>query len=1230
MTQFGGAGGSFGPNAWLVDDMYDRFLADPASVSDSWREFFADYRPAPVPAPVPAVPAQAQATAPASAAPSPPQASEAGEEQATVLRGAASRIVANMEASLAVPTATSVRTVPARLLEVNRLVLNNQLARTTGAKVSFTHMIGYAVVRALTDVPALNSAFVEDADGSGKPGVVHHKHVGLGLAVDQEKSDGSRTLLVPCIKDADTLDFRSFVLAYEDLIRKIHTNKIGPDDFAGTTVSLTNPGTLGTVQSVPRLMPGQGAIIGVGALGYPAGYEAADPRLLAQLGLGKVVTLTSTYDHRIIQGAESGLFLARVGALLTGADGFYDALFESMGVPYEPVRWERDNNAGIGSGEAEHQRLLKQVRVQTLINMYRVRGHLIAHLDPLDAEPPHIHPELDPLTYGLTIWDLPRQFVADGLAGRETATLEDILHVLRDAYCRTLGIEYMHIQDPEQKRWIQHHVEGQPVTLNLDEQRHILDRLNAAEVFERFLHTRYVGQKRFGLEGAESTIVLLDALLDTAAGSGVVEVVMGMAHRGRLNVLANIVGKSYREIFEEFEGNLDPESVQGSGDVKYHKGARGVFHGSAGEELPITLASNPSHLEAVDPVVEGMTRAKQDRVSPPTDGTPAGAADGTFGFPCMSVLVHGDAAFAGQGVVAETLNLSGLSGYRTGGTVHVVINNQLGFTTAPTSARTSVYPTDVAKMVQAPIFHVNGDDPEACVRAARLAFMFRQTFHKDVVIDLVCYRKHGHNEGDDPSYTQPLMYQRIEAKRSVRKLYTETLVRRGDITLDEAESALDDFNAKLQAVLDEVRQEPSLAPTELPVPDPGPVELPAVETGVGPEVLRALSAVVRSVPDGFTVHPKLERQFVQRDELVAGGNVDWALAEALAIGSLMYQGVNVRLTGQDTRRGTFSHRHAVLVDYANGEEYVPLAHIRDGLRRIGADQLEPAGEMGNFTVRDSLLSEYAAVGFEYGYSVEAPETLVAWEAQFGDFVNGAQIIIDNFLVAAENKWAQYSGLVLLLPHGYEGQGPEHSSSRFERFLSLSARGNMRVTIPSTSGQYFHLLRSQALMTPQRPLIVVTPKSMLRAHASRSTVPDLAAGSFRQLIDDESIEDPAAVTRIVLCSGKIAHEAQQRRAALEGDHASRIAIVRVEQIYPWPVGLLTDVFERYGGATEVVWLQEEPENMGAWSFVHARLHACLPDRLKLRHVSRPDSASPAIGSAALHQLEQADLLRRAIG
>ncbi|HEX3796210.1 MAG TPA: multifunctional oxoglutarate decarboxylase/oxoglutarate dehydrogenase thiamine pyrophosphate-binding subunit/dihydrolipoyllysine-residue succinyltransferase subunit [Acidimicrobiales bacterium] len=1231
MSQPAAPSGSFGPNAWLVDDMYDRFVVDPTSVSESWQEFFADYRPAPVPAPQSAT-APAVAAPPAARVPAP--ASPVGTDEAVVLKGAASRIVANMEASLAVPTATSVRSIPARLLEVNRQVLNNQLARTTGAKVSFTHLIGYAIVRALADVPALNAAFVDEVAGTGKPGIIHHKHVGLGLAVDQEKSDGSRTLLVPCIREADTLDFRSFVVAYEDLIRKIHTNKISPDDFSGTTVTLTNPGTLGTVQSVPRLMPGQGAIIGVGALGYPAGFEAADPRVMAQLGLGKVVTLTSTYDHRIIQGAESGIFLGRVAALLTGADGFYDALFESMGVPYEPVRWQVDSNAGDVGDEGEHQRLVKQVRVQTLINMYRVRGHLIAHLDPLDAEPPHIHTELDPLTYGLTIWDLPRTFVADGLAGREVATLDEILHVLRDAYCRTLGIEYMHIQDPEQKRWIQQHVEGQPTTLNQDEQQHILGRLNAAEVFERFLHTRYVGQKRFGLEGAESTIVLLDTLLDAAAGSGVAEVVMGMSHRGRLNVLANIVGKSYREIFEEFEGNLDPESVQGSGDVKYHKGARGVFKGSAGEDLPVTLASNPSHLEAVDPVVEGMTRAKQDRLSPPTDGTPKAMSEGRYGFPCMSVLVHGDAAFAGQGVVAETLNLSGLSGYRTGGTVHVVINNQLGFTTAPASARSSVYPTDVAKMVQAPIFHVNGDDPEACVRAARLAFSFRQTFHKDVVIDLVCYRKHGHNEGDDPSYTQPLMYQRIDAKRSVRKLYTETLVRRGDITLEEAESALDDFNSKLQTVLDEVRGEPSLAPTHLPVHDRGDADRASAQTGVPGDVLRALASVVRTVPDGFTIHPKLERQFAQRDELVASGQVDWALAEALSIGSLLQEGINVRLTGQDTRRGTFSHRHAVLVDYATAEEFIPLAHLHDGLRRVDAGGLASAElEPGGFTVRDSLLSEYAAVGFEYGYSVEAPEALVAWEAQFGDFGNGAQIIIDNFLASAEVKWGQYAGLVMLLPHGYEGQGPEHSSSRFERFLSLCARGNLRVTIPSTSAQYFHLLRSQALSTPKRPLIVVTPKSMLRAQASRSHFSELEEGSFQHVIDDGGVSDPSTVRRIVLCSGKVAHEALQRRDQLAGEDAgaaAAVAVVRIEQLYPWPVDLITALFGRYGKAEEVVWLQEEPENMGAWSFVHARLHAVLPEHLRLRHVSRNESSSPAIGSAALHQLEQADLLQRAIG
>ena len=1279
--------GSFGPNAWLVDDMYDQFLADPSSVGQSWREFFADYRPTPVPpGPSPVTPRPAAPSAidslpapgrtgvpaalpvpggggglvgralpapqPPPGGPEAPSGLGAGgsadqAERPVPLRGAASRIVTNMEASLGVPTATSVRAIPAKLLEVNRQILNNQLARTTGAKVSFTHLIGYALVLALRGVPALNASFVSGIDEKGTPGVLRHRHVGLGLAVDIERSDGSRTLVVPCIRDADTLDFRSFVVAYEDLVRKVHSGKATADDFVGTTVTLTNPGTLGTVQSVPRLMAGQGAIIGVGALAFPPGFEAADPRVTAELGIGKVVTITSTYDHRIIQGAESGLFLGRMSELLTGRHAFYDSVFESMGVPYEPARWRTDVNATAETEAGVHQRLVKQVHVQTLINMYRVRGHLIAHLDPLDAHPVHSHSELDPATYGLTIWDLPRTFVADGLAGREVATLEEILNLLHDAYCRTLGVEYMHIQDPKQKRWIQEHVEGVPVTFTDGEQRYILDRLNAAEVFERFLHTRYVGQKRFGLEGAESTIVLLDILLDEAASAGTAEAVMGMAHRGRLNVLANIVGKSYREIFEEFEGNLDPDSVQGSGDVKYHKGASGKFTGRSGKSIPITLSSNPSHLEAVDPVVEGMARAKQDRLAPPTDGTPGELADRADVFPILPLLVHGDAAFSGQGVVAETLNLSGLSGYRTGGTVHVVINNQLGFTTAPEAARTSVYPTDVAKMVQAPIFHVNGDDPEACVRAARLAFGFRQQFHKDVVIDLVCYRRHGHNEGDDPSYTQPLMYQRIEAKRSVRKLYTEALVRRGDITLEAAEEALDDFNDRLQRALDEVRAEPPPPPARLPRTDHAGQAIVPVATGVDEPELRALAGVTRTVPDGFTLHPKLARQFAQRDTMVAAGLVDWSLAEALAIGSSLAEGTDVRLTGQDTRRGTFSQRHAVLVDYVTGDEFVPLSHLPANLVPPPASPGGLSVSPGHFTVRDSLLSEYAAVGFEYGYSVESPDALVAWEAQFGDFVNGAEIIIDNFLVAAQDKWGQHAGLVLLLPHGYEGQGPEHSSARIERFLSLAANGNLRIAVPSTAAQYFHLLRAQVRRVPRTPMVVVTPKSLLRAHESRSPLSLLTSGSFAEILDDPAVGDAAAVRRVVLCSGKVAHEALRRRDQLVAGTASptpaalgvvgpppvdpgAVAVVRVEQLYPWPEGPLARILDRYSNADEVVWLQEEPENMGGWSFVHARLHRLLRERYSLHHVSREESASPATGSAALHQLEQADLLSRAVG
>jgi 2-oxoglutarate decarboxylase len=1210
-SRFGQPDGSaaFGPNAWLVDEMYERYRADPSSVAESWRDFFVGYRPDPVateaqPAPTPS-----------------PVARDGGQP----LRGSAARLAANMEASLGVPTATSVRVVPARLLEVNRKVVNGYLARSRGGKVSFTHLIGYAVVKAVAAIPVMNSAFMKDGADAR---VVRHPHIGLGLAVDVPKADGSRTLLVPCIRDADTLDFRAFHAAYEELIRKVRSNKLSPDDFAGVTMTLTNPGTLGTVQSVPRLMPGQGVIVGVGSLEYPAEFQGADPQVIADLGVSKVITLSSTYDHRIIQGAESGLFLKRIHELLLGEDDFYGDVFRSIGVPYEPVRWRPDVNP---TNRTEVARA-KQVHVQTLINMYRVRGHLIADLDPLGLKEPRTHPELDPATYGLTIWDLDREFYTDGLAGEDWMRLGDILGVLRDAYCRRIGVEYMHIQEPDQKRWIQEQVEGVRTALEPAEQRHILDRLNAAEAFERFLHTKYVGHKRFGLEGAESAICLIDELLDCAARSGAQEAVLGMAHRGRLNVLVNIVGKSLRQIFREFEGDLDPATTQGSGDVKYHVGASGKFVGRSGIPLPVALASNPSHLEAVNPVVEGMVRAKQDLIDDPQ------------GFPVLPVVVHGDAAFAGQGVVAETLNLSALRGYRVGGTIHLVINNQLGFTTAPAEARSSVYPTDVAKMVQAPILHVNGDDPEACIRVARLAFGFRQTFHKDVVIDMVCYRLHGHNEGDDPSYTQPLMYKRIENHRPVRKLYTETLVRRGDLTMDEAEQALEDFLAKMQTAFEETRQSapPAAAPT---APVLGSLEGAAhtsargesgPATAVTQDVLERVVDALHETPPGFTVHPKLARQLAARLHLFADGQVDWSLAEALAFGSLLLEGTDVRLSGQDTRRGTFSQRHSVLVDYETGQEWVPLAHLDAPPDNSGSVPERSAGSvpersagsvpersdrrLGKFWVYDSMLSEYAALGFEYGYSVVHRDALVAWEAQFGDFVNGAQIIVDQFVTAAEDKWGQSSGLVLLLPHGYEGQGPEHSSARLERFLTLCAEDNIQVVNVTTAAQYFHLLRRQVRRAVRKPLVVLTPKSLLRARQSRSTIEELTGGSFKEVLEDGRVRgDPADVRRVILASGKVAYDAMEARDG----RGLNVPVIRVEQLYPWPEEAILAALGRFPSAQEVFWLQEEPENMGPWPFAHLCLHRLLRDRI--RHVSRPPSASPATGSQTVHAQEQQALL-----
>ncbi|WP_137122794.1 multifunctional oxoglutarate decarboxylase/oxoglutarate dehydrogenase thiamine pyrophosphate-binding subunit/dihydrolipoyllysine-residue succinyltransferase subunit [Segeticoccus rhizosphaerae] len=1289
---------AFGPNEWLVDELHQQYLKDKNSVDEAWWEFFAAYdpetgtsnggtsaradsqkpaaaksgtqkpstpkpgdaradggqrgaaesaggsstgtvgkapdtKPAQAPAKkeqpasaqkAPAAPAEKKPSTPAEAAPPKPREAPApkaagpqSESEIVPLRGPAARIVANMDASLTVPTATSVRAVPAKLLIDNRVVINNHLSRGRGGKVSFTHLIGYAMVKALATMPEMNYALGE---AKGKPALVKPAHVNFGLAIDLQKPDGSRTLVVPNIKSAETMDFTHFWSAYEELVRKARDNKLGVDDFAGTTISLTNPGGIGTVHSVPRLMKGQGTIIGVGALEYPAEWQGASTETLNRNAVSKILTLTSTYDHRVIQGAVSGDFLRVIHQLLLGADGFYDEIFESLRLPYEPIRWIQDISV------SHDDDVNKTARVQELIHSYRARGHLMADTDPLEYRQRR-HPDLDVTTHGLTLWDLDREFATGGFGGQPMLKLRKILGILRDSYCRTVGIEYMHIQDPDQRRWIQSKVEVPYARTSSDEQLRILRRLNAAEAFETFLQTKFVGQKRFSLEGGESAIAVLDRILCRAAEDDMEEVCIGMPHRGRLNVLANIAGKSYGQIFREFEGTQDPKSVQGSGDVKYHLGTEGEFTSEAGKATKVYLAANPSHLEAVNPVLEGVVRAKQDRLNL------AGEA-----FTVLPVLMHGDAAFAGQGVVAETLNLSQLRGYRTGGTVHVVVNNQVGFTTSPSSSRSSFYSTDVARMVQAPIFHVNGDDPEACVRVAELAYDFRQKFNKDVVIDLVCYRRRGHNEGDDPSMTQPLMYSLIDAKRSVRKLYTESLIGRGDITVEDAEAALKDYQQQLERVFVETKEaskKQSAPPSDTKTDDEGDtgtdreghggLERPTAqtdddqapvqhrETAVPATVLREIGKAFVNPPDGFTVHHKLQQLMEKREQMTQQGGIDWAMGELLAFGTLLKEGTPVRLAGQDSRRGTFVQRHAVLIDKSTAEEWTPLRYLSD--------------DQGYFWIYDSLLSEYAAMGFEYGYSVERPDALVLWEAQFGDFVNGAQTIIDEFISSSEQKWAQHSSVVLLLPHGYEGQGPDHSSARIERFTQLFAEDNMTIAYPSTPASYFHLLRRQAYARPRRPLVVFTPKSMLRLKAAASSVDDFTTGTFRPVLPDRVELDAQQVDRVLLASGKAVYELEAERTKRKDD---RTAIIRVERLAPVPAAEIAEAVKAYPNA-ELVWAQDEPINQGAWPFMALNLPQLLAhhgEQRPLRVVARPASASPASGSSKKHALEEHTLVAAA--
>ncbi len=1198
-----------GINSWLEDELYQQYLNDRKNVDESWKSRFDDganghpangstTTTAAVAAPPP-VPASVPTAEPAGPQPGP-------GEQLVPLRGAAARIAENMTQSLAIPVATSQRTIAVKVIDENRRVINQHRSMHGEPKVSYTHIVGWAIVKALAEIPAVNNSYAE-LDGAGYRRV--RSQINLGIAVDVAGKDGNRSLTVPNVKNVNGLNFAQFLEAYDGVIQRARAGKLTLADFEGTTVSLTNPGTVGTVGSIPRLMPGQGAIIATGVIDYPAEYQGVTEEMKATLGLSKVMTVTCTYDHRVIQGAESGAFLGRLQALLQGEDEFYDNLFHDLRIPYHPVIWEEAGHQALpGTFAGSTQELSRQAAVLQLINAYRVRGHLIADLDPLGGEATY-HPELDPATYGLTIWDRDRQFITGTLMnGQGTATLRAILERLRHTYCGSIGCEYMNIQHPEQKEWLQDRMEPTENRWTLDEATRIraLRRVIEAEEFEHFLHARFVGHKRFSLEGAESAMAILDELLERAANNNVHETVIGMAHRGRLNVLANVVGKSMLQLFSEFEGDIDPASIQGSGDVKYHLGASGVRRATTGREIVVSVAFNPSHLEAVDPVVEGIVRPKQDRLGDKERER------------VIPILIHGDAAFAGQGVVAETLNLSQLEGYTTGGTVHLIINNQIGFTTNPKESRSTPYSTDVARMVQAPIFHVNGDDPEACLRTAQIAFDYRQRFKKDVVIDMVCYRRHGHNEADDPSYTQPVMYKKIRQHPSVAVIYSQKLEREGLVERSEIE----DMRKRVSSGLDDVHREAQHRKEQYEVQEltaVGVEELPpfCATTAVDRPMLESIVRGITTFPADFHVHPKLHNLIERRREALEGAPIDWATAETFAFGSLVVEGTPVRLSGQDSARGTFSHRHLEYYDYENGNRYIPLQHL--------------SRDQARFEVWDSSLSEYAVMGFEFGYSVGDPLTLVLWEAQFGDFANGAQIMIDQFITSAESKWGQPSGLVLLLPHGYEGQGPDHSSARIERFLVLCAENNMQVCNCTTPAQYFHLLRRQMHGGADRrgmrkPLIIFTPKSLLRHHKAVSNVNELVTGGFREIIAESAGFDSGRVTKVLACSGKVYYDLL---AAREQRGAEEIAILRLEQLYPFNLADFADILARFPVTAEVVWVQEEPRNMGPWRFVQERIQPLLNEsRRVLRYAGRPESSSPSAGSLKRHQQEQIDLVEEA--
>jgi multifunctional 2-oxoglutarate metabolism enzyme len=1136
--------------------------------------------------------------APAVAAPAP---------EATPLKGASALLARYMDESRAIPTATSFRTITVTTLDDRRKQL-----KAAGQRVSFTHLIAYAIARAATEqMPVMARSFQEI---DGKPHVVDVGQVNLGIAVDVERKDGGRTLMVPVIRDAGRLSFPDFLAAFGDLIDRARENQLTADDLQGANLSLTNPGGIGTIASVPRLMQGQGTIVATGAIGLPPGMAGV-------AGAEKVMTMTSTYDHRVIQGAESGQFLQVVEQYLQGEHGFYEQVFSDLGATLAdtpaaaaaPAPAPAPAPAEEAPAAPPSEQLLQAVQAATsLIKAHRTHGHLAAKLDPLGSEPegdPALNPE--PLNLTQEIMEqIPAKILRTYVPG---ATLADALPHLRDTYCGTIAYEIEHIASHRQRMWLREKIESGAfrAPLSGDEKRRLLRRLTQVDSLERFMHKAYLGQKQFSIEGLDMTVPMLDEMIQLSATAGAREVVLGMAHRGRLNVLAHNLGRAYETIFREFEGASSIEAVTtipqgGTGDVKYHHGAQGTYQLDGDSSIIVRLESNPSHLEYVSPVVEGATRAVQTSRKGPHASLDTNAA--------IPIILHGDAAMPGQGVVAETLNLQALDGYTVGGTLHIIQNNQVGFTTDPDDSRSTRWASDLAKGFDVPIIHVNADDVEACVSAVRLAFAFRQEFGHDVVIDLIGYRRFGHNEADEPAYTQPEMATIIKGKTPVRDLFAAHLVEQGVLSQEEADALQTEIWDSLARRHKALKEELTSAGAEQPT---GGYELdrspsPEVRTAVDADKLRSLNDALLKIPDGFTVHPKLIKQLERRRETLGpDGGIDWAQAEALAWASLLEEGTPVRLTGQDSERGTFSQRHLVLHDAKTGQRISPIQSL--------------PGAKAPMELHNSPLSEVACLGFEYGYSMEAPETLVAWEAQFGDFVNSAQVIIDQFIISALSKWGQTTRLTLLLPHGYEGSGPEHSSARLERFLILAAEGNIRVANLTTPAQYFHLLRRQARVAKQRPLVIMTPKSLLRLPQATSRIEHLAESRFFPVLAEPRI-DEEKVQRLVLCTGKIYYD-------LKG-HATRennegVAISRVELLYPFPQQQILDEVARYPNLREVVWVQEEPRNMGARAHMSPRLLHILPPPLEFGYVGRPERASPGEGYPAAHTVEQTRIIRTAL-